>query len=93
MTTPPSHRASKVSRRRLPLEVGVAILSVLLFFATALWPEWIEIVFGVDPDFGNGSLEWLIVEVTAISAVVAIFLARADWRLIRSQTRRRQRSL
>ena len=84
LTTPPSHRASNVSRRRLRLEVGLAILSVLLFFATLLWPEWIEIVFGVDPDFGNGSLEWLIMELTAISAVVAIFLARADWRRIRS---------
>src|SRR6516165_2255800 len=50
LTTPPSHRASNVSRRRLRLEVGLAILSVLLFFATLLWPEWIEIVFGVDPD-------------------------------------------
>jgi len=84
LTTPPSHRASNVSRRRLRLEVGLAILSVLLFFATLLWPEWIEIVFGVDPDFGNGSLEWLTMELTAISAVVAIFLARADWRRIRS---------
>jgi len=91
LTTPPSHRASKVSRQRLRFEVGLAILSVMLFFATLLWPEWIEIVFGVDPDFGEGSLEWLIMEVTAISAVVAIFLARADWQRIRSQTRRRQR--
>jgi hypothetical protein len=87
LTTPPSHRASNVFRRRLRLEVGLAILSVLLFFATLLWPEWIEIVFGVDPDFGNGSLEWLIMELTAISAVVAIFLARANWRRIRSPTR------
>ena len=71
--------------------MGLAILSVSLYFATALWPEWIEIVFGVDPDFGNGSLEWLTMELTAISAVVAIFLARADWQRIRSQTRRRQR--
>ena len=54
LTTPPSHRASNVFRRRLRLEVGLAMLSVLLFFATTLWPEWIEIVFGVDPDFGNG---------------------------------------
>ena len=84
MTIPPSHRASNVSRRRLRLEVGLATLSALLFFATLLWPEWIEIVFGIDPDFGNGSFEWLIMELTAISAVVAIFLARADWRRIRS---------
>ena len=90
MTTPPSHRASNVARWRLWLEVGLAILSVLLFFAMLLWPEWIEIVFGVDPDFANGSLEWLIMELTAISAVVAIFLASADWRRLRSQTQLRQ---
>ena len=77
------------ARNRLRLEVGLAILSVLLFVATALWPEWIEIVFGVDPDYGNGSLEWLIMELTATSAVVAIFLARADWRRLRSQTQLR----
>jgi len=78
------------ARKRLRLEVGLAILSVLLFVATPLWPEWIEIVFGVDPDYGNGSIEWLIMELTAISAVIAIFLARADWRHLRSQTRLRQ---
>ena len=72
------------ARKRLLLEVGLAILSVLLFVATALWPEWIEMVFGFDPDYGNGSFEWLIMELTAISAVVAIFLARAEWRRIRS---------
>ena len=66
------------ARKRLLLEVGLAILSVLLFVATALWPEWIEMVFGFDPDYGNGSFEWLIMELTAISAVVAIFLASAD---------------
>jgi hypothetical protein len=73
------------ARKRLALEVGLAILSVLLFVATPLWPEWIEIVFGVDPDNGNGSIEWLIMELTAISAVVAIFLACADWRRLRSK--------
>jgi hypothetical protein len=78
------------ARNRLRLEVGLAILSALLFVATVLWPEWIEIVFGVNPDSGNGSFEWLIMELTAISAVVAIFLARADWRRLRSQTRLRQ---
>ena len=70
--------------KRLRLEVGLAILSVLLFVAMRLWPDWIEIVFGVDPDDGNGSIEWLIMELTAMSAAVAIFLARADWRRLRS---------
>jgi hypothetical protein len=68
------------SRRRLALEVGLAALSVLLFAATLLWRDWIEIVFGVDPDHGDGSLEWLIMAATATSAIVAFLLARADWR-------------
>ena len=33
-----------------------AALSVL----TLVWPEWIEEIFGVEPDGGNGSLEWII---------------------------------
>jgi hypothetical protein len=67
-------------RRWLWLEVGLAALSVLLFVATLLWREWIEIVFRVDPDHGDGSLEWLIMALTATSAIVASLLARADWR-------------
>ena len=26
-----------------------------------MWRDWIEVVFRVDPDHHNGSLEWLIV--------------------------------
>ena len=58
----------------------MAALSVLLLAATVLWRDWIEIVFGVDPDHGDGTLEWVIVGVTATSAIVALVLARADWR-------------
>jgi hypothetical protein len=71
------------SSRRLRLEIGLAAVSVLLFVATVAWPEWIEMIFGVDPDHGDGSLEWLIMGVTALCAIGALLRARADWRRLR----------
>jgi len=71
------------SRRRLRLEIGLAVLSVPLFVATLLWRDWIEIAFRVDPDHGDGSLEWLIMALTATSAIVASLLARTDLRRLR----------
>jgi hypothetical protein len=55
-----------------------------LFIATAAWPEWIEMIFGVDPDNGDGSLEWLILGLTASCAIVASFRARMDLRALRN---------
>ncbi len=69
-----------VHSRRFKVEVGLAALSALLFVAAVAWPEWIEMIFGVDPDHGDGSLEWLILGVTALCAIGASLRARADWR-------------
>jgi hypothetical protein len=41
--------------------------------------EWIELLFGVEPDGGDGSLEWAIVAVLAVATVVLAWLARAEW--------------
>jgi hypothetical protein len=68
------------SSRRLRLEIGLAVLSTLLFVATVAWPEWIEVIFGVEPDRGDGSLEWLIMGVTALCAIGALLRAYGDWR-------------
>lgn len=43
---------------------------------TAVWPEWIEAIFGVELDRGDGSLEWAIVLALAIGALVAAIVAR-----------------
>lgn len=68
------------SSRLLRLDICLAAASVLLFVATLVWPEWIEMTFGVDPDHGDGSLEWLILGVTALCAIGASLRARAGWR-------------
>lgn len=43
------------------LEILLSVTSVGLGLVTAVWPAWIESVFGVDPDHGSGALEWVVV--------------------------------
>lgn len=50
-----------------------------LALVTLVWREWIEAIFGVDPDHGNGSVEWLVVGVLAVLAIVLGARARALW--------------
>ena len=60
------------------IEVALACLSLLAFVATLVSPTWIEQLFGVDPDGGDGTLEQTIVLfLSAISTVVMAILA---WR-------------
>lgn len=47
---------------------------------TASVPDWIEAVFGVEPDGGDGSLEWLLVLGFGLLAVVSGALPRRDQR-------------
>lgn len=58
----------------------LGVLSAVLALLTLITREWIEIIFGVDPDGGNGSLEWVIVVVTAVTATVCLSYARVEWR-------------
>ena len=65
-------------RWRFWTEVGLGALSVTVLLLTVVWPDWIEAVFGLDPDGGNGGLEAAIVVVLAICAVAAPTMARRE---------------
>ena len=65
---------------RFWIEAGLAGISAFLAIVTVLWPDWIEIVFNVDPDMGDGSLERAIVGVAFVLAVAFVALTRREWR-------------
>jgi hypothetical protein len=47
-------------RWRLWLEAALAAGAGVMGVLTLFWHDWIEALFGVDPDHGNGSLEWIV---------------------------------
>jgi hypothetical protein len=66
--------------RSLTVKVALAVTSAFLALLTLAVPDWIEAVFRVDPDGGNGSFEWLIVAVFVTATVVFGMMARAELR-------------
>jgi hypothetical protein len=67
-------------RYRFWLESILALLSGALGIVTIFWQDWIETLFGVDPDGGNGTAEWLIVLILLLLASVLAVRARLEWR-------------
>ena len=67
-------------RRRFWVEAALGWLSLSLAMVTVAWHDWIEFLFGVDPDRGSGAAEWLIVALSAAAAITLAGMARAEWR-------------
>lgn len=65
---------------RSRIEIVIAILLAALAAITLIWPDWIELTFGADPDGGGGATEWGVVIVLAVAALVVGLLARHDYR-------------
>ena len=57
-------------------EVLLAAAAAVLAVATAIRPDWIEELTGLDPDAGSGSAEWAITLVLALAAVALAVGAR-----------------
>jgi hypothetical protein len=58
----------------------LAIACTALFVVTLVSRDWIEEVFGVEPDAGSGALEWAIVAGLAILTIALGLGARHEWR-------------
>lgn len=74
----------KAIRLRFWLETAMGAITGILFLITLVWRDWIEIIFGLDPDSGNGSLEWLIVVGLAVITIGLFSLAGYEWRRART---------
>ena len=70
-------------RRRFWFEVGLGALSLLLLILTLAWKDWIEIVFDVDPDSGDGSFEAVLTIATVLTFVICMAAAWWDYRRAR----------
>jgi hypothetical protein len=68
-----------VEARRSFTEAGVAATLSLLAVLTAFHPNWIELVFGIDPDSGSGLIEWALVLVPALIAIACAAVAYRKW--------------
>lgn len=68
------------ARRRFWLEAVLAALAGALGLLTFVWRNWIEVMSGIEPDHGDGSVEWLVI--TALLAIAAALgvAARLEWR-------------
>ena len=67
-------------RYRFWLESAFGSVTGVLAVVTIFWHDWIEAVFGVDPDKGNGSAEWLVVLILLVITVALAVGARLEWR-------------
>jgi hypothetical protein len=72
------------SKSRLRIALVLAVGSAALAIVTLMSREWIEILFGVDPDGGSGALEWLIVGSLAVVSLGCAGFARVEWRRLRA---------
>jgi hypothetical protein len=71
---------NRTLRRRFWMEAGLALLSAFFVVLTALWKDWIEIIFRVDPDHHSGALEWGVVLTFIVATIACSALARREWR-------------
>ena len=61
------------------VEAILASVTAFLGILTLVWPDWIEKVFGADPDQHSGSFEWTLVALCFIAAILFSALARRTW--------------
>ncbi len=73
----------KALKWRFWLETGVAIATGMLFVITLVQRDWIEVVFGIDPDNRSGTLEWLIIAALLVVTITLVTLANYEWRRTR----------
>ena len=71
---------------RFWIEVALGGLSAALLAITIVWPDWIERVFAIEPDGGNGSVEWgwgWAIVLAVATLVCCLDAGRTWWQTLR----------
>lgn len=68
---------------RIWFDVVFACLAGMVSVLTLVKRDWIETVFGVDPDHHSGSLEWMVVVGCVLIALTFSLLAMRERRAMR----------
>jgi hypothetical protein len=70
----------------LRVEAALAALTGVLTLVTAVWHDWVELVFGVEPDAGSGALEWgLVVALAGVTIGLALAARREHRRVVSAE--------
>lgn len=71
-------------KRRVPIwfwvKTLIGFVTGVLFLTTLFARDWIETLFGWDPDQHSGSVEWLLVVGLFVVTVMLFTSARIEWR-------------
>jgi hypothetical protein len=67
-------------RRRFWVEAALTAVTGVLFLLTLVWRDWLEAVFGWDPDHHDGSAEWFLVAGLFVVTAVLYAVTRVEWR-------------
>jgi hypothetical protein len=67
-------------RPRFWVTVSFATITGFLCLITLIWPDWIEIISGWDPDQNEGSVEWIVVGALTWVTATGYSLAWIEWR-------------
>jgi len=70
-------------RGRILAEFLLSGACLALCAATIIYPQWIELIFGADPDGGSGDAEWGIVVALAATCLVFLLLGRFEMKRAR----------
>ena len=70
---------------RVIVEALLATLSAAALVSTCFWPQWIEGLFGLEPDGGSGETEWGLSLGLAVATIVFIARAGQAWRFQRQR--------
>jgi H+/Cl- antiporter ClcA len=73
------------TQRRTLVFIVVAIVAGLLAIATLLVHDWAEMLFGIEPDEGNGWFEFAVTAFLALVAFGMALLTLADFLKARGQ--------